>query len=120
MKKLIIALFVLGIALPTFAGIKVKDVAGTWSYTVETGYETLTGTLVFEKEGKELTGEVVTDDGQVFPMNKVEIKENNVLYFEIEVDYSLMKATMNIEGKKYSGTIDVDGEEVTVSGEKIE
>jgi len=120
MKKLIIALFVLGIALPTFAGLKVKDVVGTWSYTVETGYETLTGTLVFEKEGKELTGEVVTDDGQTYPMSNVEIRENNVLYFEIEVDYTLMKASVTIEGKKYSGTIDVDGEEVTISGEKTE
>ncbi len=120
MKKLIIALFVLGIALPTFAGIKVKDVVGTWSYTVETGYETLTGTLVFEKEGEGLTGEVVTDEGQTFPMSKVEIKENNVLYFEIEVDYNLMKSSMTIEGKKYTGTI-VGGEgDLTVTGEKVE
>jgi hypothetical protein len=29
MKKLVIALFVLGMALPSFAGLKVKDVAGT-------------------------------------------------------------------------------------------
>ncbi len=52
MKKLVIALFVLGIALPSFAGLKVKDVAGTWSYEIETEYETLTGKLVFEKNGK--------------------------------------------------------------------
>ena len=36
MKKLFIALFVLGFALPTFAGLKVKDVVGTWSYEIVT------------------------------------------------------------------------------------
>ena len=120
MKKLIIALFVLGIALPAFAGLKVKDVVGTWSYKIEVDYEVQTGTLVFKKEGKELTGEVVTADGLTIPMSNVEIRENNVLYFETEVEYTVMKISMTIEGEKYSGTISVDGQEVPVTGEKIE
>jgi len=120
MKKLIIALFVLGFALPSFAGLKVKDVVGTWSYEIVTDTETLTGTLVFEKDGKELSGMVVTDDGQTIPMDKIEIRDNNVLYFEMEVDYSLYKSTMNIDGKKYTGTIGNEGGEVPVKGEKIE
>lgn len=120
MKKLVIALFVLGLALPSFAGIKVKDVVGTWTYTIETDYETMTGTLVFEKDGKGLTGKVVTDDGQTFPMNKVEIKENNVVYFELEVDYNVMKSHMTIDGKKYTGTVSSDGGDLTVIGEKID
>ena len=90
MKKLFIALFVLGIALPSFAGLKVKNVVGSWSYQIETEYETLTGTLIFEKDGKGLTGQVITDDGQTIPLLKVEIKEDNVLYFEVEVDYNLL------------------------------
>ena len=93
---------------------------GTWSYTIETGYETMTGTLVFEKDGKGLTGKVVTDDGQTIPMNKVEIKENNVLYFELEVDYNLLTSTMTIDGKKYTGTVSSDAGELTVTGEKME
>lgn len=120
MKKLVIALFVLGMTLPSFAGIKVKDVVGTWSYTIETDYETMTGSLVFEADGKELSGEVVTDDGQTIPMTKVEIRDNNVLYFELEVDYNVMEATMTINGKKYTGTVAADGGELEVSGEKIE
>jgi len=120
MKKLFIALFVLGIALPSFAGLKVKDVVGTWSYEVVTDMETLTGTLKFEKNGKELTGQVITDDGQIIPLSNVQIKENNVLYFEMEVDYSLLKSSMTIEGKKYTGTISTDGGEVPVTGEKID
>jgi hypothetical protein len=120
MKKLVIALFVLGMALPSFAGIKVKDVVGTWSYTIETDYETMTGSLVFEKDGKGLSGKVVTDDGQTIPMTKVEIRDNNVLYFELEVDYSVMEATMIIEGKKYTGTVASEAGVLTVTGEKIE
>jgi hypothetical protein len=119
MKKLVIALFVLGMALPSFAGLKVKDVAGTWSYKIETEYETMTGTLVFEADGKELTGEVVTDEGQVIPMTKVEIRDNNVVYFELEVDYNVMETHMTVDGKEYTGTIVADGGELTVKGEKI-
>jgi len=120
MKKLVIALFVLGIALPSFAGLKVKDVVGTWSYEVVTDTETLTGTMKFEKDGKELTGQIITSDGQTIPLSNVQIKENNVLYFEMEVDYNLLKSTMTIEGKKYTGTIVADGGEVPVTGVKIE
>jgi len=120
MKKLVIALFVLGIALPSFAGLKVKDVVGKWSYTVVMEYETISGTLKFEKNGKELIGEVITDEGETIPMTKVEIRDNNVLYFELEVDYSIMEVSMTIDGKKYNGTIVTNGEEVSVTGEKTE
>lgn len=120
MKKVIIALFVMGIALPSFAGLKVKDVVGTWSYQIETEYESMTGTLKFEKDGKKLTGQVITDAGDIVPMTKVEIRENNVLYFELEVDYNLLKANMTIDGKKYSGTVGSDAGDMVVIGEKIE
>jgi len=121
MKKIIIALFVLGIALPSFAaGLKVKDVVGTWSYEIVTDMETSTGTLKFEKDGKGLTGQVITDEGQIIPLSNVQIKENNVLYFEMEIDYIPHKATMTIEGKKYTGTLSNDMEEVPVTGEKID
>ncbi len=120
MKKLLITLFVLVIALPAFAGLKVKDVAGTWSYEIVTDMETLTGTMKFEKDGKELTGNVYTDDGQTVPFTKVEIRENNVLYFELEVDYTLLEANITIDGKKYKGTIGTDGGEAPVSGAKID
>ena len=120
MKKLFIALFVLGIALPSFAGIKVKDVVGTWTYLIKTDYETLKGTLKFEKDDTGLTGQVFTDDGETFPLTIVEIRENNVLYFELEVDYTKYKTTMTIEGKKYTGIISIDGVEVPITGEKME
>ena len=121
MKKLVLALFVLGIALPSFAGgLKVKDVVGAWSYEIVVDYETVSGTLKFEKNGKELTGKVITAEGQTYPMTKVEIRDNDVLYFELEVDYSVFEVTLTIDGKKYTGVVVVDGEELPVIGEKIE
>ena len=120
MKKLFLALIVLGLALPSFAGIKVKDVVGTWSYRVDTGYEILSGKLVFEKDGKGLKGKVLTDQGDTFVMSKVELRENNVVYFEMEVDYTLMEAHFTIEGKTYSGTYGNEQGTLPVTGKKLE
>jgi len=120
MKKLFIAFIVLGLTLPTFAGIKVKDVVGTWSYQMDTGYEILSGKLVFEKDGKGLIGKAITDDGQTLVMSKVEIRENNVVYFEMEIEYTLMEAHFTIDGKKYSGTFGNESGSLTVTGEKLD
>jgi hypothetical protein len=118
MKKLIIGLVILGIAFPTFAGLKPKDVAGTWTYKVVMEYETLTGTLVFEKDKKALSGEVHTDQGEVIPMTKVEIRDNKVLFFTLEVDYNVMEISMHIDGEIYAGTLASNGGETSISGEK--
>ena len=114
------ALFVLGIAIPSFAKLKVKDVAGTWSYEIVTDMETLSGTMKFEKDGKELTGTVTTDNGQTIPFTKVEIRDNNVLYLELEIDYNPFEVSITIDGNKYSGTIGTDGRGAPISGAKIE
>ena len=52
-------------------------------------------------------------------MSTVQIKENNVLYFEMEVDYNHLESTMVKEKKKYTGTIVADGGEVPVTGAKL-
>jgi len=121
MKKLVLALFVLGIALPSIAGgLKVKDVVGTWSYEVVIDYETASGTLKFEKNEKELSGKVITDNGETIPLTKVEIRDNNVLYFELEVDYSTFKVSVTVEGKKYKGTLTTDDGDAPITGAKVE
>ena len=43
MKKLLTLVFVLGIVLPAFAGVKIKDVIGTWKYEVVVDSNTLKG-----------------------------------------------------------------------------
>lgn len=121
MKKLVLALFVLGIALPSIAGgLKVKDVAGTWSYEVVTDMENLTGTFEFEKNGKELSGKIISDDGNTIPFTKVEIRDNNVLYCEMEIEYSLFELSITIEDKKYEGVVVTPGGDAPITGEKTE
>ena len=119
MKKLLIALFVLGLANPSFAGLKEKNVIGSWSYTVDTGQEILKGTLTFEKVDGKLTGMVNTSEGDAFSLSNIEIRDNNVLYFELQPDYEVMKISLTVEGKKYSGTLTVAGESVPITGEKL-
>jgi len=120
MKKILILLVVAAISIPSFAGLKEKDVIGKWTYKLETPDEILTGTLSFEKKDGKLEGEVNTDNAENFLLSNVEIRDNNVLYFELEPDYELIKVTLTVEGKKFTGTISVGGEEVPISGEKIE
>ena len=119
MKNLFIALFITLIAMPVFAKIKAKHVAGTWTYTVQTPDGNLTGTLEFTKEKKgKLSGKVITDTGDTFTMLKVEIQEGDVVYFEIQPDYEVMKVTMTVEDDKYNGVVAVSQGEVPVMGEK--
>jgi len=43
---------------------------------------------------------LIKDSRREVPVLNIQIKENNVLYFEMEVDYSLLKSHVTIEGKK--------------------
>jgi len=120
MKKLIILLFVVGISTQLFAEITVKQVVGKWNYTVLTDQGNLSGALKFtEKEGK-LSGEVIADDGSIFSMTKVEIKEGNILYFELKPEYDVIKVNVKIEGDKYKGTVTFPQGETAVTGSKTE
>lgn len=121
MKKLLFVLVVLGISLQGYAGIEDKDVIGTWSYKVETPEGDLTGQLVFQmKEGK-LVGEVNTDDGEVLPLSNIQIKDDNVLYFEVETGYEALVIKVTIDGKSYTGTVESEqGGSMPMTGEKVE
>jgi hypothetical protein len=100
MKKILTVLFILCISAQVFAQINSKQIVGKWKYTVVTEMEDMTGVLNFvEKEGK-LTGEVYSDDGGMFSMTKVEIKEGNILYFELKPEYDVLKVTLKVEGEK--------------------
>ena len=120
MKKLLIVLLVLGISMQSFAGLDEKEVIGTWKYEVEINYEIMTGILKFEKKEGKLTGEVQTDMGDYLPLNNVEIKENNILYFELTPEYEVMKANLTVEDEKFRGTIGNYEGEIPITGEKVE
>jgi len=120
MKKLLLLVFVLAISTQIFADIKEKELIGKWKYIVATDQGEMTGFLKFvEKEGK-LSGEVIGDDGNTFPLTKIELKEGDVLYFELKPDYDVIKVTVKIEGKKFKGTGATYEGEFGLSGEKVE
>jgi len=119
MKNLLIGFIIILMSMPVFAKIKAKHVAGTWTYTVQTPNGQLTGTLEFAKEKKgKLSGKVITDTGDTFTMLKAEIREGDVVYFEIQPDYEKLQVTMNIEDAKYQGTVATSQGEVPVTGVK--
>jgi len=104
MKKLFILLFAVCFTLPGFAKLDTKQVIGTWKYKVDTGDQILTGTLKFAEKEDILTVAVITGEGDVFPVTKVETKPENVLYFEIKLDNDLIKVTLKMDGDKFKGT----------------
>ena len=120
MKKLLFVLFVLGISLQSYAGIKEKDVVGTWKYKVETDEGTLTGKLIVEKKDGKLVGEVSTDDGEIIVMSNLQIKENDVFYFEVETGYEALEVSVTVKGKTFEGTVGSEQASMPITGEKVE
>jgi len=120
MKKLLFALFVLGISLQSFAGVKEKDVIGTWEYKVETPEGDMTGKLIFEKKDGKLVGEVSTDDGEVIPVSNVQIKDNDILYFEVDTGMETMIVSVTVKGKTFEGTVESEMDSLTLTGKKVE
>lgn len=120
MKKLLLVVFILGISTQLFADIKDKQLIGKWKYTVVTDQGEMTGHLKFVKEEGKLSGEVIGDDGNSFPVTKIELKEDDVLYFEVKPEYDVIKVTVKIEGKKFKGTGSTYDGEFGLTGEKVE
>lgn len=120
MKKLIVFLFVLGLSTQLFANISAKQVVGKWKYTIETDQGNMSGALKFVKKEGKLTGEVIIENGDVFPMTKVEIREGNTLYFELKPEYDAIKVTLKIDGKKFKGSGSTYEGDFPLIGEKTE
>ena len=120
MKKLMLVLFVLGISLQSFATPKEKDFIGTWKYKVETDEGTLTGTMTVEKKDGKLVGEVNTDDGEVFTLSKIELKDKDVLYMELDTGYDLLELSLTLKDKVLEGTVGNDGGSFPMTCEKVE
>lgn len=118
MKKLFILFIAVCFALPVFAKLDTKQVVGTWKYKVDTGDQILNGTLTFAEKENVLTVAVVTGEGDVFPVTKVETKPENMLYFEIKLDNDLIKVTLKMDSDKFKGTGSNYQGEFVVNGEK--
>ena len=120
MKKLFILLIVLGITTPILAQLDSKQIVGNWKYSVVTDQGDMTGVFKFaEKDGK-LTGDVITSDGYTIPITKIEIKEENNLYLEIQTDNDLIKVSVKIDGNNFKGTGTSYQGEAPITGVKQE
>lgn len=119
MKKLFLALLVIGMAFQVSAKLKNKHVVGKWKYEVDTGSEKMTGVFnIIDKEGN-LTGEIITEDGYNLPFTKIEIREKNTLFFELKTDDNVIKVTVQIEGDTFSGTGSSYDGEAPITGKKV-
>lgn len=120
MKKTLMLLIIVAMSLPALAGLKEKHVIGTWTYEADAGSETLSGKLTFKKVDGKLLGEVNTDMGDFIQIEKVEIRDNNVLYFEVPVNYDVLQITVTMDKKSYSGKIVSPQGEIPLKGVKKE
>ena len=120
MKKSMLLVLVLLISLPSFAKLKEKHVIGTWKYTVQTDQGDLTGSFNIEKKDGILVGEVNTDDGETFSFGKIEIKEDNTLYLELDTGSDLLVISVKVKKKKWDGTVSTQGISFPMTAEKSE
>lgn len=118
MKKLVFATIFLAFSVQAFAQLSEKQLVGTWNYTVATDQGDMTGVLNFTKKKGKLTGEVTTSDYQVFKMDLIELREENILYFEMTPDYETFTATLKIEGDLFKGKSGPSHTKYEVEGEK--
>lgn len=119
MKKLFTLLFVIIIAVPSFAQLKSAQVVGNWKYKVVTDDAELTGVLKFTEKGGKLTGEVVTNESHIIPFTKIELKEANNLYLELKTETDLITLTVKVDGNTFSGTGTSSQGEAPITGKKL-
>lgn len=120
MKKLLILFLVFSISVPLYAALKEKHLIGKWKYKVEIDQGNMAGVFHFEKKDGKLAGTVITNDGYSMPITKIEIKENDHLYLEINTDQQSYKINVKVDGKNFKGTGSSYDGEAPITGEKIE
>jgi hypothetical protein len=121
MKKLIIVLFALNLfAFVVNAQSEHEKIIGKWKYSVETDYSPTGGVLIFSERDGKLKGEIAPDEGGLYPMTKVEMRENDSICFELKPEYDVISVALRIDGNKLKGTGSTYQGEFTVTGEKKE
>lgn len=121
MKKLIFAFFSLFLfSFVVNAQSDHQKILGKWKYSVETDSSPMEGLLIFSEKDGTLRGEVAPDNGGIFPMTKVEMRENDIIYFELKPEYDVIKVTMKVEGNKLKGSGSTYQGDFAVTGEKKE
>ncbi len=118
MKKITTVFVAMFLVLNVFAKLEESQIIGKWKYSVSTDGGVMNGVFNFtEKDGK-LAGQVETDDGYIIPFSKIELKEENTLYLELQTDSDLIKISVKVEGNTFKGTGTSYQGEAPITGEK--
>ena len=80
----------------------------------------MTGVFKFVETDGKLSGDVITNDGYTIPITKIEIKEDNNLYLEIQTDSDVIKVSVKIDGNNFKGTGTSYQGEAPITGVKQE
>jgi len=119
MKKTLFLLIILAITIQVSAKLKEKHLIGEWKYSVVTDQGNITGVFKFIKAEGKLSGQVITDDGYTIPFTKIEIRDENTLYLELETDSDTIKLKVEVDGNKFKGTGTSYQGEAPITGEKV-
>ena len=118
MKKLVFVCMFLGFATQAFAQLNEKELMGTWKYSVMTDQGQLTGILNFGEEEGKLSGKVVSNDGQTWTMDSLELKEANTVNFEVTPQGETFKSTLKFVGDTFTGMTGPTHTQYKVTGER--
>ncbi len=88
---------------PAVARLNEENIIGVWEYTLETDQGPDSGTVEFKKIGDILGGVVNTSGSETLSINKVEIREDNILYFEVQTYDDPIKVTVTVDGNTFKG-----------------
>jgi len=120
MKKLFILIFMLGISISSFAGLKSKDVKGEWKYLITLSNGQSEGSMKFFQKNGELAGDIAGSDGHISSLSKIKInKKNNTLCFEVQrKDDDPIEFILNVDKNKFKGKGFINEADFEITGEK--
>jgi hypothetical protein len=119
MNKLFILLFVVGISLSSFAGLKSKHLVGEWKYVITLYNGNQDGYFIFSQKNGKLEGVAIQSDSRI-PLSKIKInKKNETLCFELpRKDDVSIEFILNVEKNKFKGKGWINEADFDITGEK--
>lgn len=120
MKKLMVLVFFLGIFFHGNAQTDYEPLLGKWKYSVESDASPMGGVFIFSERDGKLKGEVAPDEGGLYPMTKIDLRESDTIYFELKPEYDVIKVALKIDEEKLKGTGSTYQGEFVITAEKKE
>lgn len=118
MKQLVFVCIFLGFATQVFCQLNEKQLEGNWNYAVMTDQGSVTGVLSFSSDNGKLIGKVLSNDGQTWIMNSLELIEDNSINFKIRPQGETFNTTLVFDKNTFIGTSGTSYSPYKVFGEK--